>query len=137
MVEISKLVDDLIKKYDTNDPFKLASYLDIWVYKCELGKKINGHYIYAKRKKVFFINSELTNVGSIITCAHELGHALLHTKTCAYFSYKNEFENLSHLEIECNKFAIELLSRNNYLKNNINPNIKSSIIKIIPNELNL
>ena len=132
MVETSKLVNDLIKKYETNDPFILADKLGIWIYKCPLGK-INGHYIYAERKKVFFINEDLTFFGSVITCAHELGHALLHSKTNAYFSYKNNFENKSPLEIECNRFAAHLLiQENSKYKNMISPNFSISIKEGFP-----
>lgn len=135
MVETSKLVNDLINEYGTNDPFILADKLGIWVYKCPLGK-INGHYIYAKRKKVFFINEDLTFIGSVITCAHELGHALLHSKASAYFSYKNNFENISLIEIECNRFAAQLLIKeNSRYKNMISPDFSLSITRGFPKEI--
>lgn len=108
MREVKKLVERLRDKYKTNDPFTIANELGIWIYKCPLGK-INGHYIYAKRKKVFFINNELTMVGQLITCAHELGHSLLHSKDIAYFSTNNYLANKSFKEMQCNVFATELL----------------------------
>lgn len=132
MVETSTLVNDLFKKYDTNDPFILSKKLGIWIYKCPLGN-INGHYIYAKRKKVFFINENLSFIDRTITCAHELGHALMHSKTSAYFCEKNNFENKSLIEIECNKFAAELLLSNKY-KKIVDPITTLSIIEGFPNE---
>ena len=64
--------------------------MGIWVYILPLGKT-HGHYTYAKRKKVFFINEDLSEIEKNFCCAHELGHALLHTKSNVYFNSSNTF----------------------------------------------
>lgn len=82
---IKEKVNELRRKYETNDPFVLCERLGIWVYIVPLGK-IEGHYTYKKRKKVFFINENLNEVQRQFCCAHELGHAILHTKSNVYFN---------------------------------------------------
>lgn len=82
---IKEKVNELRKKYETNDPFVLCERLGIWVYIVPLGK-IKGHYTYKKRKKVFFINENLNEVQRQFCCAHELGHAILHKKSNVYFN---------------------------------------------------
>ena len=49
---IKKKVNELRRKYGTNDPFVLCERLGIWVYNVPLGK-IEGHYTYKKEKRYF------------------------------------------------------------------------------------
>ena len=49
---IKEKVNELRKKYGTNDPFVLCERLGIWVYIVPLGK-IEGHYTYKKEKRYF------------------------------------------------------------------------------------
>lgn len=100
-------------KFGTNDPFELCKKLGIWVYIVPLGK-VQGHYTYAKRKKVFFINENLSEIDRYFCCAHELGHALLHTKHNVYFNSSNAF--LNEFEKQANEFAAELCIPDNLLK---------------------
>ena len=76
--------------------------------------KVQGHYTYAKRKKVFFINENLSEIDRYFCCAHELGHALLHTKHNVYFNSSNAF--LNEFEKQANEFAAELCIPDNLLK---------------------
>lgn len=115
MRNIKTEVKILKQKYNTNDPFEICHMLGIWVYVMPLGK-IEGHYTYAKRKKVFFINEDLTDIKKSLCCAHELGHALLHTKSNVYFNSSNTFFIQSKLENQANEFAAELCIDDNLLK---------------------
>ena len=105
---IKEKVKKMKKKYRTNDPFELCEKLGIWVYMVPLGKT-QGHYTYAKRKKVFFINECLSDVEKYFCCAHELGHALLHTKSNVYFNSSNTFFIQNKFENQANEFAAELI----------------------------
>lgn len=105
--EIKKIVKKLVKKYKTRDPFEIADRLGIWIYVMDLGNA-KGHYIYAKRKKVIFINESLPDSEILFCVAHELGHALLHAKSNVYFNSANTFFNQSKHEIEADMFAAEL-----------------------------
>ena len=82
---IKEKVNELKRKYETNDPFVLCERLGIWVYIVPLGN-VEGHYTYTKRKKVFFINENLNELQRKFCCAHELGHAILHAKSNVYFN---------------------------------------------------
>lgn len=70
-----------------------------------------------KKKKVFFINENLNEVQRKFCCAHELAHAILHTKSNVYFNnskthfIQNKFKN------QANSFAAELLLDDNLLEN--------------------
>jgi len=116
MMDIKKLVKKLMRKYKTSNPFELADALGIWVYIIDLGTT-NGHYMYAKRKKVFFINQILSEKEMLFCIAHELGHALLHTKSNVYFNNANTFFNQPKHEIEADTFAAELMISDNLLNN--------------------
>ncbi|MBU3102943.1 ImmA/IrrE family metallo-endopeptidase [Clostridium gasigenes] len=116
MSEIKNTVNKLINKYKTRDPFEMAEELGIWIYETDLGN-IEGHYMYAKRKKVFFINSNLSEQDRLLCCAHELGHALLHTKSNVYFNNSRTFFNQFRHENEADEFAAELILNDNLLSN--------------------
>jgi Zn-dependent peptidase ImmA (M78 family) len=106
--KIKKIVKKLIKKYGTNNPFEICDALGIWVYKVELGS-LKGHHIYEKRKKVIFLNENLSYVESFFACAHELGHALLHKGHNKYFNLECTFQVTEKHEIEAHRFALDLI----------------------------
>lgn len=114
ILHIRKLVKKMIKKYGTNNPFEIAHALGIWVYVLPLGN-VRGNYVYMKRKKVFFINENLSEKEILFCIAHELGHAIMHTKNNVYFNNSNTFFNQSKHEIEADTFAAELLIDDNLL----------------------
>ncbi|MBU5227802.1 ImmA/IrrE family metallo-endopeptidase [Clostridium senegalense] len=105
---IKREVQNLIKKYNTNNPFEISEKLEIWIYEVDLGN-VTAHYIYEKRKKVFFINQNLTCNEKMFACAHELGHAVLHSKHNKYFNISCTLFNNEKHEIQANAFAAELL----------------------------
>ena len=45
----------------------------------------------------------------MFTCAHELGHALLHPNVSTPFLRRNTLFSVDRLEKEANKFAVELM----------------------------
>lgn len=114
MADIKQTVKKLIKKYNTNNPFEIANALDIWVYVEPLGN-IKGNYVYNKRKKAFFINENLSEKEMLFCIAHELGHAILHTKSNVYFNNSNTFFNQGKHEVEADTFAAELLINDDIL----------------------
>ena len=107
-LDIRKKIKSLIRKYDTNNPFELADYLNIAIIFEPLGS-INGYYNKQLRMKQIHINSELDRHTQVFTAAHELGHALLHPNANTPFLRNNTGLNLNKYEIEANKFAMELL----------------------------
>ena len=98
----------LINKYKTNNPQEIAQELGIIVLFEELGD-INGYYNTAFRQKLIHININLPEYKQQFTIAHELGHALLHPKANTPFLRDNTLFSINKLEIEANKFAVDLL----------------------------
>lgn len=98
----------LINKYKTNNPQEIAQELGIIVLFEPLGE-INGYYNTAFRQKLIHININLPEHKQQFTIAHELGHALLHPKANTPFLREKTLFSINKLEIEANKFAIDLL----------------------------
>lgn len=107
-MDIEKTVERLINKHDTSDPFKLADELGIAVVFEPLGS-IHGYYSKSNRIKVLHINESLTYEKQLITCAHELGHAILHPNENTAFLKSNTYFPTSRIELEANQFMLALL----------------------------
>ena len=116
-MNISKIVSHLTKKYETRNPFDIADFLNITIFFEELGS-INGYYNKPLRMKQIHINQSLGYNEKYFTCAHELGHALLHPNSSTPFLQKNTFLSVDKLEIEANKFAMKLLVSDDVLEEN-------------------
>jgi len=105
---VEEIVLRLMKKYNTNDPFKLAKKLNIVIVYHELGK-VYGYYRSYKRTKIIHINNNLSIEEQIVVCAHELGHAILHPDVDTAFYKKHTFFATEKIELEANSFAAHLL----------------------------
>ena len=68
-------VQKLIRLTGTNDPFRIASHLNIPVLFEDLGN-IYGYYNMVLRMKQIHINQALSEFDQTFTCSHELGHAV-------------------------------------------------------------
>lgn len=95
-------VSALIKKAETNCPYEICNYLKINVITSNLGS-LNGYYIQSNGVGFIYINNSLDKYAQRAICAHELGHAVLHTNLnirfmseCTLFS-KNKFEYQANL----------------------------------------
>lgn len=110
---IKEKVDQLIKKFKTDNPFELAELLKIQVVHWPLHEEVNGLYQYEKRVKFIYINSTLPYLMQRVVCAHELGHAILHPKLNCTFLKNHTFYNINRYENEANRFASELLISDN------------------------
>lgn len=99
----------LVKKYKTNDPFEIASEMNIHVFYQKLDPSIYGFYKYYKRNKYICINDSICHSEAKVTCGHELGHAILHPNLNTPFLRKNTFISIDKIEREANLFSVELL----------------------------
>lgn len=106
---IKKKVEYLYEKYNTRNPFTLAKYLNIEIFYWDLPPDIKGFYQYEKRNRFIFINSNLSIEEQLIVCAHELGHAILHTKLNTPFMRANTLFSIDKFELQANTFAAYLL----------------------------
>ena len=114
---IRECIDNLQKKYLTTNPYELASLLNIKVILFNLHEEINGYYKYDRRNKYIVINNNLSQEMQKVVCAHELGHAILHTRHNTPFMRQNTFFSVDRIEVEANYFATHLLLYNQEFEN--------------------
>lgn len=107
-MNIQSTISHLIKKYGTDNPFELADAMNITVFYEDLGT-INGYYNKPLRMKQIHINAALDEHIKKFTCAHELGHAVLHPDASTPFLRAKTFLSVDKMEIEANTFAVNLL----------------------------
>ena len=108
-MDIRLKVLDLIIKYGTKNPFKLAKKLNIEILIEDLGE-VRGLFKKILKRKFIFINSNLSDFDKLLVCAHELGHAILHSSSDFQFLIDNtSLLRRSRLEDEANLFASYLL----------------------------
>ena len=105
---IEKKVLSLVHKYNQRDPFLLAKKIGINLIENDLGE-VFGYYTQIKRIKFILINSNLSESEKRFVVAHELGHAILHSKITT--PCLMHLKNINEIKIECeaNKFAVQLL----------------------------
>lgn len=100
----------------TNDPFRIAQYLGIYVEFRPLGS-IAGIYQYIQKGQWIFINSDIEDESyKNAVMAHELGHALLHRRENCCFLSHHTLLLTSKIEQQANLFAAYLLITNDLLK---------------------
>lgn len=97
--------NSLAAKYGTRDPFRLCEALNIIVLFEPLGT-VRGYYSKSHRFKVIHINQNLPEQKQLFTCAHELGHALMHPNACTPFLREHTLFSVDKLEVEANRFAV-------------------------------
>lgn len=107
-MNIKKLVDSLVRKYKTRDPFEIIKNLNVIVVFYPL-RGVNGFYQYFQRNNIIYINESLGRFEKVFVCAHELGHMMLHKKANAIFMDSRTQLNTAKYEIEADQFAVDLL----------------------------
>lgn len=118
---VSEKVKKLVKKYGSRDPFELCEALGIKVRYMEL-KTLNGFFFYQSRIRTVVLNAELSETVAKILCAHELGHACLHSNMLLNMRTINDepFNSKNSAEYEANIFASELLIPDESIKELLN-----------------
>lgn len=106
--DIKHIVAYYKRKTGTDNPFGIASYLNILVQFGNLGD-CEGCYMFLKNHRYIFLNENLEESERRMVMAHELGHAILHRKENCYFIRNKTLLLTSKLEAEANIFAAELL----------------------------
>lgn len=108
---IIETVDKLVRKYHTRDHYELCQLLGIKIHYYDLQKKLKGFFYYQSRQKNIVIDHNVNGILERILVAHELGHAVLHTKIAMMHGFQEMevFDDRSIEENEANFFAAELL----------------------------
>ncbi len=112
MINYKIRVRNLIRKYNTCNPYKLATLLNIEVLVMNLSLDMpKGIFKKVLGTKFIIINSSrvLNEADKDFILAHELGHAIFHSSDRAFFLHDHTFYQRGRFEIEANKFAAELL----------------------------
>lgn len=105
---IKKLVNQLVKKYGTRNPYELCDCMNVLVRICDLGDTL-GCYLLIKRQKCILLNQSIIGTSmEHVVLSHELGHSKMHWNNDCYF-YGSTFFNKNKEENEANTFAAELL----------------------------
>ena len=107
-MRINELVELIIKKYQTRNPFEIAKKRNAIIVHAPL-IDIRGFYQYFQRNNIIYINENLSDSEKIFVCAHELGHMIMHKDTNAVYMDTKTFLNTTKCEKEANIFAAELL----------------------------
>lgn len=118
-MDVKKVVHQLITKYDTDDPFRLAQEKNIKILYGDLGGKF-GNYLKYKRSKFIIIDNVRTPEWMLpFVCAHELGHALCtpndNTQWLKTYTMSVNADRVEHI---ANEFAVELLLNDTFISNN-------------------
>ena len=101
----------LIERHNTRDPFQLARLLGYYVKFINTKKQKGFCKIYLNNYFIF-INSNMSPQMQRMTCAHELGHLLLHKEGLTKRDYLVEmeiFDITDVRELEANQFAANIL----------------------------
>jgi Zn-dependent peptidase ImmA (M78 family) len=116
--KILTCANNLIRIYETRDPFKIAEYLGIDL-KYKKMQNLKGFYTYILRNRYIIINDKIDEVSAKIVCAHEIGHDRFH-RGLGINMFQDEMcvsLKTSTPEIESNYFAAEfLISDDNFLE---------------------
>lgn len=111
------IVDDIIKKHGTRNPFRIAEEMDAIVLKVPL-KGVNGFYHKYMDQDLIYINEDLSEEEQFIVCAHELGHMILHSDIDNVF-LDSPVTKPGKIELQANAFALQLLQCDLNLTNDI------------------
>ncbi|MDL2288925.1 ImmA/IrrE family metallo-endopeptidase [Oscillospiraceae bacterium OttesenSCG-928-F05] len=109
MSDIQMAVTALNEKYHTRNPFLLCDHLDILRITCPLPLQIRGFFQTYDGVRIIYLNSALSRVQQALTCAHELGHAVLHGEKRGLFVRPESRTMTGQLEYEAELFAHYLL----------------------------
>jgi Zn-dependent peptidase ImmA (M78 family) len=104
----------LYQLHQTRNPFELAKKRKLNVFFKPLGN-IFGFYFTLKRSRFIYINSESNPEMQVFTCAHEIGHDVLHPGINTPFLAKNTLQSVDKIERQASQFAVELLIPNQLL----------------------
>lgn len=107
MYNIRLRVANLVKKYDTSDPYRLAKALKIDVYIMSLPKSVRGFFVRPLKRRAIVINADMSDNEKLVALCHELGHVRLHK---GYGMLMGRYIRNSKQEAEANEFALHLLS---------------------------
>lgn len=106
--EIQGAVQQLVRTFETNDPFHLSRLLHLHLLPSRTPAGVWGILVRYDNESFFGYDPHVTANKQRIYIAHEIGHLVLHGDHAPLFLELNE-PRPSALEAEAQAFAIELL----------------------------
>lgn len=107
--DIIKLANKTFKKFNTVDPFKIASEIDCKIIYRDMPKKIKGYTLKNFRINIIYLNENLDDNELRNTLLHELGHIFCkHDENRIFTSLKTRFVT-AKLENEADLFSVAML----------------------------
>lgn len=107
-MDIKRMVESLVRKYRSRDPFEIVRGLNVILVFTPL-IDTRAFYQYFQRNNIIYIDESLSDQERAFECAHEMGHMFLHRKTNTIFMDTRTGFNTDRLENEANTFAMNLL----------------------------
>ena len=109
--DIVTIANNIVNKFDTRNPIKLANYLDITIIPCNFQKQ-RGAYKVLHKNRFIFLKNDLSEVMQSIVLLHEIGHDQLHRNTAKEIGGIREFNIFdmkdNRMEYEANLFAAQV-----------------------------
>ena len=105
---IKRRVSQLVRKYQTRDPFEMIKGMNVILVHYPL-EGVRGFYQYFQRNNIIYLDERLTEAEQRFVLAHELGHMFLHKRANAIFMDTRTQFNTDKFEKEADTFAMELL----------------------------
>lgn len=115
MKDIRKIVNGVVCRYKTRDPFQLAAEIDIHIKYNPLPLNVLGYYSGCNGRKIITLNDRLDESIHRITVAHEIGHHFLHSGYNRKRLMLNTLYNKGKFERQADLFAAELLIADDYI----------------------
>lgn len=111
---IKRRVSQLVRKYQTRDPFEMIKGMNVILVHYPL-EGVRGFYQYFQRNNIIYLDERLSETEQRFVLAHELGHMFLHKKANAIFMDTRTQFNTDKFELEANLFAMKLLLPDSFL----------------------
>ncbi len=109
MNRIMALVQSLVSRYDTRDPFVLCAELAVHLIFADLPDTVQGFYQRIGGHRFVYLNNKLPEPTARVVCAHELAHALLHSDYNVLELQRDTFFCCPKYEREADLFCAFLL----------------------------
>ena len=117
-MNIHKKVEQLVKKYQTRNPFEMIKNMNVILVFYPL-ERVKGFYQYFQRNNIIYIDERLSDKEKMFVCAHELGHMMLHKNANTIFMDSRTLLKTSKYELEADRFAMNLLISDDDIENNL------------------
>lgn len=113
---MQELIKKITKEYGTNDPYKIAEQMGIFLRSSPLAN-YRGYCMVDGGLRLIRLNSDDPDYIRKFTLAHELGHVFLHAEA-NYFALKSTLFASNWQERQADKFAVYLLISDKDIREN-------------------